>query len=497
MVVAMSSPATFLFAAPPPGTVILMNPLSELRRYITEKKCPNLKLIIRVIKALMLYIFRGHFYDRMGLITEDGILSKLSGKVKCLSFEKIQSRYFARLETSRFLILKKPESLPKPLADKSYFDYFAKKVNASTISAYLFGNPKCKTKDLVKSPEFIIQKPSQESPSKEDVIRGFQWVVKKGSVKDYITYKANFNITLQKWFKESFTTVFELALESKNIPLARYLVKDKDENVEGNSHGFIMPTPLHNALALGDIRIIKGLLKREAKQNALDGQGNNMMHYAALSGKIEVVKLVSTWNYLKGYKKQPHQLAIPEAFWAAQSGNLDCLKFMLKNPPNSLPLKPSDKPNPNQGFYKKMSESNHELDPLKHISGKGTILHYAAQSGNPEMVKYLIRQGVSPFIENAFNDYPIHEAAGKGDLETVKYLWPFHKRKGVKVGTEKYGSLLSEAVDSHNPELVKYLLAEGTSLKSMNKFGVNVLDRIKEPSYLNFEIKKLILDSVK
>jgi uncharacterized protein len=98
-------------------------------------------------------------------------------------------------------------------------------------------------------------------------------------------------------------------------------------------------------------------------------------------------------------------------------------------------------------------------DPsVKESRGGDTLLHLAAESGNPDLVRWLIEHGADPNTTNNAGATALDLAAGKRDLEVVRCL--------VEHGAELYepeGSftLLHGAALSGNAELVHWLLERG------------------------------------
>lgn len=496
----MPQPTLPLLAQPPLGAVILAKPVKELFACISHKKMPSLELIIRVIKTLVLAIFRGHLHDRVCISNGQKILISYKGKVLALTCEELQKKFPYMLEKARLLVLTDPTYLP---ANFAINDKLAYRIEASTVGNFLFNRPGFKIRDLLFSPEFDrsnYRSIMQDLPTESDVVRKLYFILKEGSPEEFISLKEKYSEEHPVWFDAN--VVFRRATKCKNVSMARHLAKN--EVLDHRQGEVLHATPLQNALALGDLETIHILLEKGATKNSLDGMGHNMMHYAARSGKIEIVKLVSSWDYLEGYERSYRHVSVPEAFWAAKSGNLECLKYMLDNPPSTLPLEMSVQPasvllHPNSStrIIVKPFSSNGETDPLKHTSESGSILHYAVKKRNAkEVVEYLVLvRSVNPLTQNSSNEYPIHIAASKGDLETVDYLWPLCKARGMKIDDfPEHGTLLHRAIEAGNLDLVKYLVREGASLKIKNCYSQNAIDIVKDSEYPHWEIREYILN---
>lgn len=103
-------------------------------------------------------------------------------------------------------------------------------------------------------------------------------------------------------------------------------------------------------------------------------------------------------------------------------------------------------------------------------SGKGTLtpLHMAAQHGNAEIVRLLLRCGADVDAECAFEDgmTPLREAVKWGHLDVCKLLIQYGADP-LQVDMEG-NTLAHTAVLGDNPELLEYLASQGVDLEQKN-----------------------------
>jgi ankyrin repeat protein len=86
-----------------------------------------------------------------------------------------------------------------------------------------------------------------------------------------------------------------------------------------------------------------------------------------------------------------------QLFEAAKKGDVKTLATLLDQHPDAL---------------------NARAQPYEH-----TLLHAAAQSGQPATVEYLLRRGIGPNVKEKGDDtYPMHWAAAAGNLDVVRLL---------------------------------------------------------------------------
>jgi ankyrin repeat protein len=94
------------------------------------------------------------------------------------------------------------------------------------------------------------------------------------------------------------------------------------------------------------------------------------------------------------------------------------------------------------------------------------VMNFAAQSGNIDLVKFLVSKGLSVNETNDSGDSPILEAARSGNLSLVKYL--ISKGASIRATQSDGTTLLHLGAFSGNVNLVKFLVAQGLDVNATN-----------------------------
>ena len=193
-------------------------------------------------------------------------------------------------------------------------------------------------------------------------------------------------------------TPLHFAAEHKHIELVEYLVADQQmDPMIQDKHGV---TVLHSACVGGDIQIIHYLVKELTKYSPLHDvvnervkAGNAPIHFAALCGHLNVVKL-----FITEFKCDPSILG----WWdrtplhaSAQEGHLDVVRYLV---------------------------DEEMCDVLCCDKDSVTPLHLAAAKGQLDTVKFLTERSGNPLVVNKVNDTPLHWAAEFGQLEVIKFF---------------------------------------------------------------------------
>lgn len=103
-------------------------------------------------------------------------------------------------------------------------------------------------------------------------------------------------------------------------------------------------------------------------------------------------------------------------------------------------------------------------DPNAEDRNDDTVLHYAAQSGDRELVEYLIDRGADPKAITDDGETVLQSAAFSGNRELVEHL--IAKGADLNASSNNGWTLLHYAAESGDRELVVYLVAKGLDINA-------------------------------
>lgn len=280
-------------------------------------------------------------------------------------------------------------------------------------------------------------------------------------------------------------------------------------NGEPLSAKFKKKSPILIAVETARIEIFNVLINHGADVNVTDNKGRGILHYAALYGRVEIIKEISNLN-LDFNLRDEYSRRTP-LHLAVKSGHLEVVIELLKNGANVdsetnyyrlTPLCIAASNGPIEIVKELLNNGanvNHESNPILAACFKDsnlevviellnnganlnvkdsrgyTPLMIAAERGNHNIVKKLLKNGVD--LHNISYSQklskPIHLAAYEGHIEVIKEIL----NNGVDIDlTDSYGrTALCCAAQSQQLDLVKFLLANGASVNSASKHGISPL----------------------
>ena len=188
---------------------------------------------------------------------------------------------------------------------------------------------------------------------------------------------------------EANESLLHYTVKFNSLEFARLLLMhNANPNIKNNNGD----TPLMLACKMGKENFIKLLIKFNANINEKNNYGETALHMALLNGNIDIIKLMINDKTNLAILTDSNRSI---AHYAVKSGKINVLKFIIE----------------------KCNSSVNEVDGLGN-----TLLHYACQVNNFEIVEYLIKLGACLHIRNKQGETPLFFAARYSTLNIVDYL---------------------------------------------------------------------------
>ncbi len=248
------------------------------------------------------------------------------------------------------------------------------------------------------------------------------------------------------------------------------------------------------AASQGNLEVVDYLVpKVNIAQRTLKSE--TVLHFAASSGKIEVVKkLVENFadvNLKSVDGNTPLHLAISSKTENAEDVALYMLEqhadVFLRNIAGETPLHLAA----GQGFQRlveKLLEMG--VNPnIENINGS-MALHYAAYGGSLEIVKLLLARPVNVNKGNCFGTTPLIMASAMGHLEVVRELMDA-KADPAKVGFP--GTAILAAAVNNRGDVIRLLAAKGANVNVSGKGAFQPIHVAAESD--NLDAVKALLES--
>jgi len=267
------------------------------------------------------------------------------------------------------------------------------------------------------------------------------------------------------------------------------------------------PTPLHRAVALGDVNAVKGLILNGVDVNSQDEFGQTPLHLAARYGSESIAELLISkganihaqdryGNMPLHYAAEYEQTKIAELLinkganvntksnrgwtalhFSAEYGwtNLDMAQLLIDKGADidaednwrATPLDMARWNSMRDLFELLMAKgakhySNKQMDSWK-------PLFAAAKSGDKNSLRLLIDQGLDVNVKDASGWTPLHHAAGQGHADVCELL--IAKGADVNAKDDREWRPLHRAAAGGYIDVVELLLDKGARLDAGNKWS--------------------------
>lgn len=254
-------------------------------------------------------------------------------------------------------------------------------------------------------------------------------------------------------------------VELNDIPTVMRLVENGADINQTDRMGF---TPLHVAAWNGYVELTEYLLQKGANPNVLSQSGNTPLKFA----NPAITKLLLRYGAFTNNTAPPvpELRYTPNVYIESSSPRPRVINRVVSNF-----IAGSSYPEKSYNILKKLSLEE-SLQVHNWDKNGNNSLHRAAQAGNLERVKLLIKSGIDPNSRNNNGDTPLRFAAENGHLEVIKYLV---EQEGVDINARNNSgtSPLMVASLNNDPKIVNYLTHFGANV---NVTATAFVRRIRE-----------------
>ena len=190
-------------------------------------------------------------------------------------------------------------------------------------------------------------------------------------------------------------TPLHVSCKFNNIAAISYLVKDRNANIEAKTTDDYRP--IHIACKEGFLPFVKFLVNNNAKINGKTMEGFTPLLIASKSNTKQSLPIIKFLIQKGASLKSVDNKKYKALHFAAQNGNLDLLKYLI--------------------------EEKH--DEINEQTEEGfTPIYCACLNNQLEAVKYLANQGADISIPDCHGNLPLNIAACKGYDEIFIYFFP-------------------------------------------------------------------------
>jgi len=221
----------------------------------------------------------------------------------------------------------------------------------------------------------------------------------------------------------------------------------------GDSRG---KTPLMYALRQpGGERYALQLLQGGANYTSRDEHGNSTLHYAALGGNLESIRITASGGIDLNARNQDGMTPLHVAVIRSPRKVIQTLLDL------GADLEITD----NQGF---------------------TVLHYAAAFGHQDEVRFLYERSPSLFTENKAGSNPLDIAYAAGNDQVALYF----RRKGHNFGDYRYEEMVAAVKDKNAALVLQCLQAGANPNRPTDAYPIHVAAQNEDLASLGHLIKE-------
>ena len=215
-------------------------------------------------------------------------------------------------------------------------------------------------------------------------------------------------------------------------------------------------TPLQDACAKGNVRLVEVLISAHADLNVSDSDGCTPLHIACRGGFLDVVQRLAS---AKGNCIAKDKHGQTPMHHASKNGHLPCVEALINRSPNG------------QSLLKVPATPVSDDTPLTvhNTSGK-VLLHYACEQGNIRIARMAIEEGADPTVDDSSHLTPLHYACEKNHTLCAEHMIDHCRNSKVLLS-----GMLPLVSKKRNLLLVKKLLSTGANYSVKDAEGKSAL----------------------
>jgi len=195
---------------------------------------------------------------------------------------------------------------------------------------------------------------------------------------------------------------------------------------------------LFYSIELGDVKMVKSLLKTGSDVNCKDAFGRRPIHLCAIEGEVEIARLL----LFKGAKKnQKNKYGCTPLHLACMNSRVEMVRFLVVE---GVDLEARDKCG-------------------------NTPCHLACEYGSMLSLKVLLAKGINVDAVNQFGETPLHVASKRGHLELVGALLQCGANAAATDSLQK--TPLHFCVEGLHSQCVAILIKHGCPKDAVDKYG--------------------------
>ncbi len=257
-------------------------------------------------------------------------------------------------------------------------------------------------------------------------------------------------------------TILMLAAAQNNEELFDFLIA---KGADPNAKSLEGETPLLMAAKAGNKKMVDYLIEKGADPLAKDNFGRTTLMYAAASGNVDLVKFfLSKGVALNGLDKYNHNALV----FAVRANQTEAAKFLIsKGAEVNIKRQMTEEEKKAFEEAKKRAEKERKIkeavyDQTEEKRDK-TVLFYAVENGNLELVKLLVAKGAPVLVKDVKKrvETIIYETA-KGDIEKEQEVVEETIRTAYERGQK---NLLMYAAEGGHLEILKFLVSKGAKIE--------------------------------